>query len=258
MKTPIEEIFKTWPNGVCHRGLHDLTRPENSRAAFEHAIECGLPFECDINLTKDHRFIVNHDGDLKRVADKEGNISDLTVEEIQRDYKLFDGSCLITLEELIELWDYKVPLVLEIKVRDGQVDDIIKYAKPVLDSIKDKSKIVLISFNGDVLKGLRDTNINIGRLYGKSEWENKGSVDADEFDFIDSEVRLAFISKEVRSWRKKGKLILTWTVTNKFRANLTKKYANVMTFELIDSSKPLQGQKINQYLAKHVESISKR
>ncbi len=258
MKASIKEIFASWSNGVCHRGLHDLTRPENSKAAFENAIEHGLPFECDINLTRDHRFIVNHDGTLLRVTGKEGNIRDLTVEEIQRDYKLFDGTCLITLEELIDLWDCKVPLVLEIKVQDGQVEDIIKYVKPILMALKDKRNIVLISFNGEVLKGLRDTEINIGRLYGKTEWNNKGSVNPNDYDFIDSEVRLSFLSKEVRRWHKEGKPILTWTITNKFRANLSKKHSDAMTFELIDSSKPLEGQKVNKYLEKYVENSSSK
>lgn len=252
MKTPIDTIFASWANGVCHRGLHDLARPENSKSAFEFAIEKGFPFECDINLTKDHRFIVNHDGDLKRVTGKEGNVRDLTVEEIQRDYRLFDGSYLISLEELIDLWAYKVPLVLEIKVQEGQTEDIIKFVKPVLETLTDKSNIVLISFNGDVLKGLKDTDINIGRLYGRKEWLDADSVDADEFDFIDSEVRLAFLSKRVRTWKKQGKRILTWTITNKSRAKLSKKYADAMTFELIDSSKPLDGQKENKYLTEHV------
>ena len=101
MKTSLDEIFKSYEHGVCHRGLHDLIRPENSKSSFERAIELGFPFECDINLTKDHRFVVNHDGDLLRVTGKEGNIKDLTVEEIQNNYRLFDGSSLITLEELI-------------------------------------------------------------------------------------------------------------------------------------------------------------
>ncbi len=258
MKTPINQIFASWTNGVCHRGLHDLERPENSKAAFENAIEHDLPFECDINLTKDHRFIVNHDGTLLRVTGKEGNIRDLTVEEIQRDYKLFDGSYLITLEELMNLWDYKVPLVLELKVQEGQVEDIIKYVKPTLEALKDKSKIVLISFNGEVLKGLKDTEINVGRLYGKSEWNNKGSVNPDDYDFIDSEVRLSFLSKEVRKWHGEGKLILTWTITNKFRANLSKKHAEAMTFELIDSSKPLEGQKVNKYLENHIKNATSK
>ena len=251
MKTPIDDIFKTFEHGVCHRGLHDLTIPENSRASFEYAIEKGFPFECDINLTKDKRFVVNHDGDLLRVTGKEGNIKDLSVEEIKANYTLFDGSSLITLEELLELWDYKVPLVLEIKVQGNQASEIVEYLKPTLDGLKDKSKIVLISFNSEVLIGLKDIDINVGRLYGRKEIF-KNFVDPTPFDFMDVYVYFTGL-RSFRKARKAGKKILTWTVIDKMSARYSNKHADAMTFEVINSSKELDKQKENQYLLKNIE-----
>lgn len=251
MKTSLEEIFNSYEHGVCHRGLHDLKRPENSKASFEFAIEKGFPFECDINLTKDKRFVVNHDGDLLRVTGKEGNIKDLTVEEIQSNYTLFDGSCLITLEELISLWEYKVPLVLEIKVQDGQAEEIIKYARPILDGLKDKSKIVLISFNSEVLWGLNDIDINVGRLYGRHELF-PARVDYRKFDFVDIYVKFAKLPR-FKSMRKRGCKVLTWTIIDEETADISSKLADAMTFEVINSSKPLEGQIQNPFLMEHIE-----
>lgn len=251
MKTSLDEIFNSYEHGVCHRGLHDLTRPENSRASFEYAIKLGFPFECDINLTKDRRFVVNHDGDLLRVTGKEGNIKDLTVEEIQRDYKLFDGSPLISLEELIELWNYQVPLVLEIKVQDGQANEIIECVKPILSGLRDKSKIVLISFNSEVLWGLNDIDINVGRLYGRHELF-PARVDYRKFDFVDIYVKFAKLPRFKRM-RKQGCKVLTWTIIDEDTASIASTLADAMTFELINSSKPLEGQKENEFLMEHIK-----
>ena len=118
MKPNINEVFASWPKGVCHRGYHDLTRPEHSRAAFLHAMENDLPFECDVHLTKDGHLLISHDDNLLRATGKEGKIENLNMETFKKDYRLFDGDTLMTLDELYLIWKECVPLVLELKSVD--------------------------------------------------------------------------------------------------------------------------------------------
>jgi glycerophosphoryl diester phosphodiesterase len=47
---------------IAHRGLYDgQDRPENSLAAFQHAVEKGVPFEFDVQLSPEGELVVAHD-----------------------------------------------------------------------------------------------------------------------------------------------------------------------------------------------------
>lgn len=67
---------------VAHRG--DTTRAvENSIEALEAAARSGADYvEMDILLTKDHRFVVMHDYNLKRLAGIDRRVQDMTFDEV--------------------------------------------------------------------------------------------------------------------------------------------------------------------------------
>ena len=71
--------------GICaHRGAMD-THPENTLAAFREAIDAGAHMiELDAYLTKDSHLVVIHDKTVDRTTDGTGNVSDLTLAEIQK------------------------------------------------------------------------------------------------------------------------------------------------------------------------------
>ena len=76
------EILKKYR--YAHRGYHDKpVVPENSLPAFRRAIERGFGAELDVHLLKDGTLAVFHDSDLKRCANVEGEIEDLTLEELK-------------------------------------------------------------------------------------------------------------------------------------------------------------------------------
>ena len=103
--------------GIAHRGLHNEEFTENGLKAFQNAIDNDVAFEFDIHLTKDNELVVCHDEDLVRTTGKSGIIEDLTLEEIKSDYRLLDGGEIPTLQEVLDLnKDYKVPMVIELKV----------------------------------------------------------------------------------------------------------------------------------------------
>ncbi|RJX24710.1 MAG: glycerophosphodiester phosphodiesterase, partial [Acholeplasma sp.] len=68
---------------IAHRGLSSKA-PENTMPAFELAgkEQRFYGIECDIHETKDHQFVISHDGDLKRMTGFEISIQDLTLEEV--------------------------------------------------------------------------------------------------------------------------------------------------------------------------------
>ena len=75
------EELKKWK--YAHRGLHGNGVPENSMEAFRLALEKGYGIELDVHLMKDGNLAVIHDPSLKRTADADVFIEDLTTEELK-------------------------------------------------------------------------------------------------------------------------------------------------------------------------------
>lgn len=101
----------------AHRGLHNNQNgiPENSLKAFRLAAEAGFGMELDVQLTKDDKVVVHHDGHLQRTCGSSGVIRDLTYDELQR-YRLFgteEGIPLFT--DTLQAVGRRVPLIVEIK-----------------------------------------------------------------------------------------------------------------------------------------------
>lgn len=99
----------------AHRGLHDAEKPENSMAAFRAALENGYGIEFDIHLIKDGNLAVIHDASLLRTTGKEGNITDLTTEQLA-DYHL-EGTeeTIPTFRQVLDLFAGNAPLIIELK-----------------------------------------------------------------------------------------------------------------------------------------------
>lgn len=140
----------------AHRGLHDKENgvPENSLAAFRLAVENGYGAELDVHLTKDHELVVMHDESLKRTAGADVKICDLTLRELE-EYRL-DGTQekIPRLEEVLELFAGKQPLVVEIKTWKGNYAEITRRTCELLDRYPDL-RFCMESFDPRVLLWLR-------------------------------------------------------------------------------------------------------
>src|SRR5688572_31690887 len=66
----------------AHRGLHGQGRVENSRAAFQAAIEAGHGIECDVQASRDGEVFVFHDYALDRLTDAAGAVADRRAQEL--------------------------------------------------------------------------------------------------------------------------------------------------------------------------------
>ena len=126
------EALQGW--SYAHRGLHGEGRPENSMAAFRAALEGGYGIELDIHLLADGNLAVIHDSLLKRTTGAEGRIENLTTEELKNYYLEGTEETIPTFREVLELYDGKAPLIVELKPEKGNHAELARIACEMLDS----------------------------------------------------------------------------------------------------------------------------
>lgn len=119
----------------AHRGYHNKpTVPENSIAAFRAAVERGWGAELDVHLMKDGKLAVIHDASLLRTAGVDVQIEDLTAEDLAR-YPLEDSEERVPLlEDVLELFAGKAPLIIELKPERGNVAALSEAVAARLDA----------------------------------------------------------------------------------------------------------------------------
>ena len=185
--------------GIAHRGLHNEQYTENGMKAFKNAIDHDLAFEYDIHLTKDNQLIVCHDEDLKRTTGKEGIIEDLTLKEIKDNYHLLDGGEIPTLQEVLDLNHEQVPMVIELKVFRKNYKPLAAKVTEELKQIKDKPKVMIISFDPRSLWPMKKAGFVRSLLVAKSDeytWPFKCTVESVDLD------QKLFDEKRVRRYYK--------------------------------------------------------
>ena len=161
-----------WPESLkgvrfAHRGLHHQPdQPENSLAAFKNAVAHGYGAELDLHLMKDGNVAVIHDSSLKRTAGADIPIEELTKEDLEN-YRLEGTDEKIPLfEEVLEIFDGKTPLVVEIKPVDGNHRELTARACEILDQFN--VTYCIESFDPRVLIWLKEFRPEIvrGQLSG--------------------------------------------------------------------------------------------
>ena len=216
--------------GIAHRGLHNEKFTENGLLAFKNAIDHNVAIELDVHLTKDDRLIVCHDDDLVRTTGKEGIIEELTVSEIKSNYKLLDGEEVPLFEEVLSLINEKVPLVIELKVRNANYKALVQRLLYELKDIKDKRNYHLISFDPRALLKMKEIDITNSLLVTTSHiWTFKLRH---LFDSVDLEYKMINMPK-VRKYQKKH-FVNVWTIETLDELNLIKGKVDTITFQKLD------------------------
>lgn len=123
--------FRAW--NYAHRGLHDSTRPENSLAAFQAALESGYGVELDVHLLKDGNLAVIHDSSLLRLTGRKGRIEDLTVEDLPHYRLCGTNETIPTFSQVLNLFAGKVPLIVELKPVDNNYAALAEAACNLLE-----------------------------------------------------------------------------------------------------------------------------
>lgn len=130
---------------IAHRGFHSGKKiPENSIPAFENAIKEGFAIELDLQLSKDHKVIVFHDENLKRMTNNNKKVKDCMYQELKQ-LSLYNTNEKIPLfSETLEVIQGKVPILVEIKNR-GKVGRLEEETYKLLQHYK--GDFAIQSFN---------------------------------------------------------------------------------------------------------------
>ena len=160
----------------AHRGLHAHGVPENSLGAFRRAAAYGYGIEFDVQLSKDGVPVVFHDDTLERICQREGNVEELSREEILLPLQSTE-EILPTLQEVLLEVGGRVPLLIELKVTKRKkelVDAVLKeledYTGPyliesfdplVLNIVRKKAPAVLV---GQLSGGLYHEKRSLSRF----------------------------------------------------------------------------------------------
>lgn len=112
------DVSKFFGKRYAHRGLHGSKVPENSMLAFRLAREQGYGVELDVQMTRDGKLVVFHDGTLKRMCGVDGRLRDFNYDELQKLSLKGTEEKIPLFSDVLELLG-ETDLVCEIKSDNG-------------------------------------------------------------------------------------------------------------------------------------------
>ncbi|PFN21489.1 glycerophosphoryl diester phosphodiesterase membrane domain-containing protein [Bacillus cereus] len=197
---------------MAHRG-YISKGVENTKEAVQGAIDAKADYaEIDVLQTKDGELAVIHDLKLKRLANANVDVSDLTMDEL-RQLTLSQGGFsgqISTLDEIIKLAKGKIKLNIEVKLHGGEKDFVNKVLKTIKDNDFEK-QCVIQTLHYPLIKEFKRANpdIKVGYILYASR-ANLKNVKADFY--VAEEYMLN--KKLVKEARKLNKPIYVWTVND--------------------------------------------
>ncbi len=145
---------------IAHRGV-SFTLPENSLPAFEASWEQGVDgIEGDFHLTKDGEIVCIHDDDTERVCKTTAIIHKSTLQDLKKLELYYEGDTSLnikipTLTEVIKTVPKGKKIFIEIKCGTEIVSPLLSQLSK---SKMNADQIVIISFNSDVIKTVKNIN----------------------------------------------------------------------------------------------------
>ena len=212
--------FNMYGNGVnknietiAHRG-YVAKGVENSIEALEGAAEVGADYvEFDIILTKDNKFVVMHDYNLKRLAGVNKRVQDMNFDEVvgltikQGDFT----SKIPSLEEFInKAKELNMKLVIELKPHGAEPSNYIDILIGEIKRLK-LENYKFMSLNSKVMEELEtkvpnlETGYVIPLQFGNFHHSNIDFFVIEDFSYRDRLVEQA---------RKENKQVFVWTINN--------------------------------------------
>lgn len=230
----ISRVNPLFLEGIAHRGLHNDKFTENGLNAFKNALEHNVAIELDIHLTTDNNLIVCHDESLLRTTGKEGIIEDLSSKEIRDNYRLLDGGVVPTFDEVLDLVNEQVPIVVELKAYRKNHKPLAKLALERLSRIKDKSNIMIISFDPRALRLMKHHGFVTSLLVVKDHEPNyewiyhlRGLFDSVDLEYI------MLSQNRVRRYHKHH-FVNTWTIDSIEKLEEVLPLVDTVTYQYID------------------------
>ena len=212
--------FNMYGNGVnknietiAHRG-YVAKGVENSIEALEGATEVGADYvEFDIILTKDNKFVVMHDYNLKRLAGLNKRVQDMNFNEVvgltikQGDFT----SKIPSLEEFVnKAKELNMNLVIELKPHGAEPSNYIDILIGEIKRLK-LENYKFMSLNSKVMEELETKVPNLETGYViPLQFGNFHHSNIDFFVIEDFSYR----NRLVEQARKENKQVFVWTINN--------------------------------------------
>jgi glycerophosphoryl diester phosphodiesterase len=197
---------------LAHRGFIQ-GGVENTLPALQAAARAGADrVEFDVMETKDGKFVVMHDTNLKRLSGRNLNVKDLTQEELTKITVRAGGmeAKIPSLEEWIRLSIHlNLPQLLEIKLHGGETPDLVPRLLAVLDRAGVTEAYTYHSLSREVVEELKRLRPQL--IVGFIVPINFGGVPDVNADFIVIEQQ-SFSARFVRQAWAAGYNVIVWTV----------------------------------------------
>ncbi|HEY1606988.1 MAG TPA: glycerophosphodiester phosphodiesterase family protein [Allosphingosinicella sp.] len=212
------ELARLGARPFAHRGLHGPARPENSRAAFEAAIDAGFGMECDVQASRDGAAMVFHDDDLDRLTGTQGRVADLDADTLAGLHLSGTSETIPRLTEMLASIAGRAPLLIEVKSPDRHVVPLCRAVAAALQGYR--GPVGIMSFNPEAgawfarhaperLRGLVVAESGKKGLRGRVE--RRLSFRRAQADFLAYDVR-DLPSAFAAGKRAAGVPVFTWTV----------------------------------------------
>jgi glycerophosphoryl diester phosphodiesterase len=228
----------------AHRGLHGHGVVENSRAAFQAAIDKGLGIELDIQPAAGGQAFVFHDTLLDRLTDDTGPVAKRTAQQLDQIRLRNSHETLPRLSEILSIVAGRVPILIEIKTNPNHTSSVGSLGMAVRRDLEGyRGAVAVMSFNPNVaawfhehapkmVRGLVVTEEKDGKGFGRmrgrvlrhiSLWRARP-------DFLAYDIR-DLPSRFPAEQRARGLKILTWTVRTAHQERVAMTHADEIIFE---------------------------
>jgi glycerophosphoryl diester phosphodiesterase len=233
---------------IAHRGLHDAAARviENTPAAFAEAIAGNFGIECDVQLSADGEAMVHHDDALGRLTEGVAPLATLSTAALKAVPFKATADRMLTLSELCDLVDGRVPLIVEIK---SHFDGDFRLTRRVAHVLAGyRGPVAAMSFDPAPVTALRSLvpdltrGIVAERHYTHHEWDALAPAMKRRLaHFLHApNSRPQFIAYSVKDlpavapWLARhifGLPLLTWTVRSAQDRAAAQRHADQMIFE---------------------------
>lgn len=226
---------------IAHRGLFDSQRPENSMAAFRHALSRGMPFELDVHLARDGLLVVVHDRDLMRMTGRRIATADIDRKLLGQLRLLSSEEPIPLLAEVLEEVNGRVPVLLDLWHPAGRVSSELErrvaslirdYPGPLaVQSFHPLSVLYLRRLISDHPVGQVSGRLDsVGRLTG-AVGRSMATNLVTRPDFVNFELA-GLPARSVEFWRdRRGIPVVAWTVRSADDEDRAKSLASNFLFD---------------------------
>jgi len=236
------------PKILAHRGYSGKF-PENTALSFRKAIEYKADgIECDVQKTRDGKYIIIHDDSVDRTSDHKGYVKDLLMSELEK-YDFGKGERILQLEDFLKMIPKTLYLDLELKEETISKDDLTFIHDKILEYIEPKN-IMISSFNPTLLEEFPRKNVKLGLLVDE-RFEKSGLLGLEKaifkikpyslnlpvqmFDELGNKKAMQLL----KLLKLQGKKIAFWTINTEEEYNKVKNYADFIITNEVEKMRRL-------------------